>query len=48
MSRLPHKMRVHRTETTEVLYLLGDQECITGISGFTIHPPQARRFTLLG
>ncbi len=29
-------------ETTEWLYLLGEQERIVGISGFTVRPPQAR------
>ena len=31
------------TETTEVLYLLGEQNRIVGISGFTVRPPEARR-----
>ena len=30
-------------ETTETLYLLGEQDRIIGISGFTVRPPQARR-----
>jgi iron complex transport system substrate-binding protein len=30
-------------ETTEFLYLLGEQHRIVGISGFTVRPPQARR-----
>jgi iron complex transport system substrate-binding protein len=30
-------------ETTETLYLLGEQDRIAGISGFTVRPPQARR-----
>lgn len=30
-------------ETTELLYLLGEQQRIVGISGFTVRPPQARR-----
>jgi iron complex transport system substrate-binding protein len=30
-------------ETTEVLYLLGEQQRIVGISGFTVRPPEARR-----
>lgn len=30
-------------ETTETLYLLGEQYRIVGISGFTVRPPQARR-----
>jgi len=30
-------------ETTEALYLLGEQDRIVGISGFTVRPPRARR-----
>ncbi|MGH8204980.1 MAG: ABC transporter substrate-binding protein, partial [Steroidobacteraceae bacterium] len=30
-------------ETTETLYLLGEDQRIVGISGFTVRPPQARR-----
>lgn len=30
-------------ETTETLYLLGQQHRIVGISGFTVRPPEARR-----
>src|SRR5688572_30215475 len=30
-------------ETTETLYLLGEEWRIVGISGFTVRPPQARR-----
>ena len=30
-------------ETTETLYLLGQQDRIVGISGFTVRPPQARK-----
>ena len=30
-------------ETTETLYLLGEQDRIVGISGYTVRPPQARR-----
>jgi iron complex transport system substrate-binding protein len=30
-------------ETTEFLYLLGEQDRIVGISGFTVRPPRARR-----
>jgi iron complex transport system substrate-binding protein len=29
-------------ETTETLYLLGEQDRIVGISGYTVRPPQAR------
>lgn len=30
-------------ETTEILYLLGEQHRIVGISGFTVRPARARR-----
>lgn len=30
-------------ETTETLYLLGEQQRIVGISGFTVRPPEARK-----
>ena len=30
-------------ETVETLYLLGEQDCIAGISGYVVRPPQARR-----
>jgi len=30
-------------ETTETLYLLGEEARIVGISGFTVRPPEARR-----
>jgi len=30
-------------ETTETLYLLGQQDRIVGISGFTVRPPEARK-----
>ena len=43
MSRLPNRIVCMSTETTEVLYLLGEQDRIVGISGFTVRPPQARR-----
>ena len=29
-------------ETTETLYLLGQQDRIVGISGYTVRPPKAR------
>jgi len=43
MSHLPRRIVCMSTETTEVLYLLGEQDRIVGISGFTVRPPQARR-----
>jgi iron complex transport system substrate-binding protein len=30
-------------ETTETLYLLGEQDRIVGISGYTVRPPEARK-----
>jgi len=30
-------------ETTETLYLLGEERRIVGISGFTVRPPRARK-----
>lgn len=43
MPRLPERIVCLSTETVEVLYLLGEEARIAGISGFTTHPPQARR-----
>ncbi len=40
---LPRRIVCLSTETTETLYLLGEQHRIAGISGFTVRPPQARR-----
>jgi iron complex transport system substrate-binding protein len=30
-------------ETVETLYLLGEQDCIVGVSGYAVRPPQVRR-----
>jgi len=30
-------------ETTETIYLLGEEDRIVGISGFTVRPPRARK-----
>ncbi|MGV8934544.1 MAG: cobalamin-binding protein [Gallionellaceae bacterium] len=43
MKHLPGRIVCMSTETTEVLYLLGEQSRIVGISGFTVRPPEARR-----
>jgi iron complex transport system substrate-binding protein len=43
MSRLPRRIVCLSTETVEVLYLLGEEARIAGISGFTTHPPRARK-----
>lgn len=41
--RYPKRIVCLTTETTEVLYLLGEQERIVGISGYTTRPAIARR-----
>ncbi|HUQ09394.1 MAG TPA: ABC transporter substrate-binding protein [Steroidobacteraceae bacterium] len=45
MSRLSHPSRIVclTEETTETLYLLGEDARIVGISGFTVRPPRARK-----
>jgi iron complex transport system substrate-binding protein len=43
MSRLPQRIVCLTTETVEVLYALGEQERIAGITGYTVRPPQARK-----
>ena len=43
MSRLPRRIVCLSTETVEVLYALGEQDRIVGISGYTVIPPQARK-----
>jgi len=39
----PQRIVCLTEETTELLYLLGEERRIVGISGFTCRPPQARR-----
>ena len=39
----PRRIVCLTEEPTEVLYALGEQDRIVGISGFTVRPPQARR-----
>ncbi|ANO51977.1 cobalamin-binding protein [Woeseia oceani] len=41
--RYPERIVCLTEETTETLYLLGEDRRIVGISGFTVRPPQARR-----
>ena len=43
MSRLPQRIVCLTTETVEVLYALGEQDRIVGISGYPVRPPQARK-----
>src|SRR3990172_6885828 len=42
ISTYPQRIICLTEETTETLYLLGCQERIVGISGFTIRPKEAR------
>ena len=39
----PQRIVCLTEESTETLYLLGEQDRIVGISGFTVRPPQARK-----
>lgn len=39
----PQRIVCLTEETTEMLYILGEQDRIVGISGFTVRPPEARR-----
>lgn len=43
MIRYPQRIVCLTEETTETLYLLGEQDRIVGISGFTVRPPRARK-----
>src|SRR3984885_13201448 len=43
MSLLPKRIICLTEETTETLYLLGEQDRIVGISGYTVRPPEARQ-----
>jgi iron complex transport system substrate-binding protein len=42
-ARYPERIVCLTEETTETLYLLGEERRIVGISGFTVRPPRARR-----
>ncbi|HTU66423.1 MAG TPA: cobalamin-binding protein [Steroidobacteraceae bacterium] len=42
-ARFPERIVCLTEETTETLYLLGEDRRIVGISGFTVRPPRARR-----
>src|SRR5258706_4616267 len=42
MTAFPERIVCLTEEPTEVLYALGEQHRIVGISGFTVRPPQAR------
>ena len=43
IDRYPTRIVCLTEETTETLYLLGEERRIVGISGFTVRPPRARR-----
>jgi iron complex transport system substrate-binding protein len=43
IERFPNRIVCLTEETTETLYLLGEQDRIVGISGFTVRPPRARK-----
>jgi iron complex transport system substrate-binding protein len=43
MNRLPQRIVCLTTETVEVLYAIGEQDRIAGITGYTVRPPQARK-----
>ncbi|MFP5506990.1 MAG: cobalamin-binding protein [Gammaproteobacteria bacterium] len=43
MSQGPQRIVCLTEETTETLYLLGEEARIVGISGFTVRPPRARQ-----
>jgi iron complex transport system substrate-binding protein len=43
MPRYPERIVCLTEETTETLYLLGEQARIVGVSGYTVRPPEARQ-----
>lgn len=43
LSQYPRRIICLTEETTEVIYLLGEQDRIVGISGYTVRPPEARQ-----
>jgi len=43
MARLPQRIVCLTTETVEVLYDLGEEDRIAGITGYTVRPPRARK-----
>ena len=42
MTKYPDRIVCLTEETTETLYLLGQQDRIVGVSGYTVRPPEAR------
>ncbi len=43
MTKYPERIVCLTEETTETLYLLGQQHRIVGVSGYTVRPPEARQ-----
>ena len=43
VTSFPRRIICLTEETTETLYLLGEQDRIVGISGYTVRPPEARQ-----
>jgi iron complex transport system substrate-binding protein len=43
LPRTPQRIVCLTEETTETLYLLGEDHRIVGVSGYTVRPPEARR-----
>lgn len=43
MKSFPRRIICLTEETTETLYLLGEQDRIVGVSGYTVRPPEARQ-----
>jgi iron complex transport system substrate-binding protein len=43
MARYPERIVCLTEETTETLYLLGQEHRIVGVSGYTVRPPEARQ-----
>jgi iron complex transport system substrate-binding protein len=40
---VPERIICLTEETVETLYLLGEQDRIVGVTGYTVRPPEARR-----
>ena len=40
-ARYPERIVCLTEESTEILYLLGEERRIAGISGYTVRPPRA-------
>src|SRR5690349_23287326 len=43
ITTFPRRILCLTEETTETLYLLGEQDRIVGVSGYTVPPPEARQ-----